>query len=42
VFDVVDGEHTHGRLELKYHPTEQAAADALARGLVKFAREGSH
>jgi len=38
VFDVVDGEHTHGRLELKYHPTKQAAADALARGLVKFAR----
>jgi hypothetical protein len=40
VFDVVDGEHVRGRLEFKYHPTEQAAADALARGLVKFGRGG--
>ena len=26
-------------VHLSYHPSEQAAADAFARGLVRFARE---
>jgi hypothetical protein len=39
VFDAVDGEYARRKFEFKYHPTEQAAADAFARGLVRFARE---